>query len=142
MLHQLLAEDGDNDRNHNKMRSLRSIQSPLKSSKAVLFTTWENYNTEEKVKASPYYTVAQLPSSGDHNAVELHAVHPVPNRYLRTLAPEQLENLKIQLTTNVNYETEMKDRVDYTVDAINEVLGDDDFLEEQMRRSLHNWTVR
>ena len=169
MLHHLLAEDRSNDRSsdtHNKMRSMRPTHSPSTSlitcpecdhsfplppgyqqatpdsSKAVLFTTWGDYNTEEAVKASPYYIATHLPWSGDHNALLFHAAHPVPNRYLRTLAPEQLESLKLQLTTNTTYGDEMKDRISYTVDAINEVLGDDDFLGEQMRRSLHNWTMR
>ena len=169
MLHQLLAEGQakhGSDQNHNKLRSIRPNQVTLSTatvtcpecthsfplpaeyqqafsepSKAVIYTTWGDHNTEEKVKASPYHTAISLPKSDGHNALLLHAVYPVPNRYLRTLAPEQLESLKIQLTTNVNYGMDMRDRVSYTVDAINEALGDDGFLGEQMRRALHSWNM-
>lgn len=73
-----------------------------------------------------------------------HAAHPVPHRYLRTLAPEQLENLKEQLVVaGAGYEDggEMRDRVGYTVDAIEEVLGDEEFLGEQMRRLMFSWVM-
>jgi hypothetical protein len=71
-----------------------------------------------------------------------HAAHPVPHRYLRVLAPEQLETLKSQSTRGVSYGHEMRDRVSYTVDAIDEVVGEEDCLGEEMKRSLHNWTMR
>ena len=71
-----------------------------------------------------------------------HAAHPVPIRYLRTLAPEQLESLKAQLTDGRDYGGEMRGRVGCTVDAIDKVLGDEEFLGEGVRRWLHNWTMR
>lgn len=78
------------------------------SSKAAIYTTWNDYNTEEKVKASPYYTKTSLPQHGGHNALLFHAAHPVPIRYLRTLASEQLESLKAQLTNGEDYGVEMR----------------------------------
>lgn len=141
----LVAEDRSNDNEsdkHNKMRSMRSTTASPDSSRAMLFTTWGDYSTEEAVRASRYYTAIILPQSGNHNALLLHAAHPIPSRYLRTLAPEQLESLKLQLTEETNYGTEMRDRVSYTVDAIEEMLGDEDFLDEQMRKSLHNWFMQ
>lgn len=89
---------------------------------AALFTTWGALATADAVRTSPYYTSTLLPGTADQPTLMFHAVHPVPRRYLRMLAPEQQDSLKRQLTRDPGYGHEMRGRVGCTVDAIDGVL--------------------
>ncbi|KAI4937875.1 hypothetical protein J4E85_000312 [Alternaria conjuncta] len=126
---------------------------PLQDSdhERVIIASWGRYQTLNQMRASPYYVCIRLPiSSGTmfapplfpepspsrENAmpeqyVTLHAVHPVPTRYLRSLAQDQLEFLFGYWTEKrIQPDGELARRMCETVEAIGQIMheGEDVFM--------------
>ncbi|KAF2871114.1 hypothetical protein BDV95DRAFT_595010 [Massariosphaeria phaeospora] len=103
--------------------SSRSRSGTLRNKRKIttsIHTRWGRYQTFSEIRSSPYYTMIDLgcKQAGKEGVkTVVHAVHPVPMRYLRDLCQKELRYMEVWLLSE-GYEGELGERVEETLDRI------------------------